>query len=63
VAIYHKEIASHSFAMTSINSIRLNAIWYYAGWLKLSLNSVAACLFEKRSCIIVASVARHEKDA
>jgi len=28
VAIYHIEIASHSFAMTSINSIRLNAIWY-----------------------------------
>jgi hypothetical protein len=28
VAIYHSEIASHSFAMTSINSIRLNAIWY-----------------------------------
>ena len=28
VAIYHIEIASHSFAMTPINSSRLNATWY-----------------------------------
>ena len=28
VAIYLIEIASHSFAMTSINSRRLNATWY-----------------------------------
>jgi len=28
VAIYHIEPVSHSFAMTSINSIRFNAIWY-----------------------------------
>jgi hypothetical protein len=28
MAIYHIEIASHSLAMTSINSIGLNAIWY-----------------------------------
>jgi len=29
VAIYPMEIASHSFAMTSINSSLLNATWYY----------------------------------
>ena len=28
VAIYPVEIASHSFAMTLINSSRLNATWY-----------------------------------
>jgi len=28
VAIYSIEIASHSFAMTFMNSIRLNATWY-----------------------------------
>jgi len=28
VAIYPIEIASHSFAMTSMNSSRLNATWY-----------------------------------
>jgi len=29
VAIYPIEIASHSFAMTFINSGRLNATWFY----------------------------------
>jgi len=28
VAIYPIKIASHSFAMTSINTSRLNATWY-----------------------------------
>jgi len=28
VAIYHIEIASHSFAMTYSNTSRLNATWY-----------------------------------
>ena len=30
MAIYPIEIASHTFAMTSINSRRLNATWYEA---------------------------------
>jgi len=31
VAIYHVEIASHSFAMTFINSSGSNATWYKKG--------------------------------